>query len=95
MELLGESFNLPLQFTLILFKRVLQTSSMVTFEKPRFLVIGDKASFVKNKSEPQEDALKAGDVDAAEELPKNYGKLITVSLVCRSIQQIALHFLFK
>jgi hypothetical protein len=54
---------------------------MMTFEKPRFLVVGDKASFVKSKTEPQEDALRRGEPDELVEEPQNFGTLISVMLI--------------
>ena len=50
-------------------------SSLCAINKPRFLVHGSAATFCKFGLDPQEDALKAGDIDAAVEAPENYGVL--------------------
>ncbi len=50
-------------------------SSLCAISKPRFLVHGSAATFCKSGLDPQEDALKAGDIDAAVEAPENYGLL--------------------
>ncbi len=50
-------------------------SSLCAIDKPRFLVHGSAATFCKFGLDPQEDALKAGDIDAAVEAPENYGVL--------------------
>jgi hypothetical protein len=55
------------------------TSSMLLYGKPRFLIIGDKGTFVKGRVDPQEDALRLGDGDAQFEDQKHFGRLITVT----------------
>ena len=50
-------------------------SSRSAISKPRFLLHGSRATFCKFGLDPQEDALKAGDIDAAVESPDNYGLL--------------------
>lgn len=50
-------------------------SSLCAVDKPRFLVHGSAATFCKYGLDPQEEALKAGDIDAAVEPPANYGTL--------------------
>ena len=50
-------------------------SSLCAISKPRFLVHGSRATFAKFGLDPQEDALKAGDIDAAREPAENYGRL--------------------
>ena len=50
-------------------------SSLCAINKPRFLVHGSAATFCKYGLDPQEEALKAGDIDAAIEAPENYGLL--------------------
>ncbi len=54
---------------------VCDLSSRCAIAKPRFLVHGSAATFCKYGLDPQENALKAGDIDAAEETPENYGLL--------------------
>ena len=50
-------------------------SSLCAISKPRFLVHGSAATFCKTGLDPQEDALKAGNIDAATENPDDYGLL--------------------
>jgi scyllo-inositol 2-dehydrogenase (NADP+) len=57
---------------------VINTSCMSTFEKPRFLVIGSKGTFSKYGVDPQEAALKSGDIDSAVEDPELYGTFKSV-----------------
>ncbi len=54
---------------------VVDVSSTCAIAKPRFRVVGDKATFVKYGIDAQEQALKAGDIDAAREEEKWYGRL--------------------
>lgn len=51
---------------------VLDLSGMTAVSKPRFLVKGDRATLVKYGLDPQEAAMKAGDIDAAAEDSANY-----------------------
>ena len=50
-------------------------SGLAAIHKPRFYVRGTKATFCKYGLDPQEDALNAGNIDAAIESPDRYGKL--------------------
>lgn len=54
---------------------VCDTSSLSAARKPRFVLHGSKGSFIKNGLDPQENAMKAGDIDSAQEDPQNYGLL--------------------
>lgn len=54
---------------------VIETGYIAAIAKPRFRVLGSLASFEKHGLDPQEAALKAGDVDAAREDPECYGWL--------------------
>ena len=54
---------------------VCDLSGMTAISKPRFLVHGTKATFQKFGLDPQEEAMKAGDIDAAVEAEANYGRL--------------------
>jgi scyllo-inositol 2-dehydrogenase (NADP+) len=54
---------------------VCDLSGMTAVPRPRFLVHGAKATLVKYGLDPQEAAMKAGDIDAAVEDPKNYARL--------------------
>lgn len=50
-------------------------SSLAGIVKPRFLVHGSNATFCKYGVDPQEEAMKAGDIEGAREKPENFGKL--------------------
>jgi len=54
---------------------LLDTNSMTAIEKPRFVVVGDIATFMKYGSDPQEDAMGKGNIDAAVEDSKLYGTM--------------------
>ena len=54
---------------------VVDLSSMSYIDKPRYLVKGSNATFVKYGLDPQENAMIAGDIDAACDAAKNYGIL--------------------
>jgi len=54
---------------------VLETSSICAIPKPRFYVAGSAGTFVKHGLDPQEAAMKRGEIDAAREDPATYGRL--------------------
>jgi scyllo-inositol 2-dehydrogenase (NADP+) len=54
---------------------VCDVSGLAAVQKPRFYVRGTKATFRKYGIDPQEAAMKAGDIDSAVEDPKQYGVL--------------------
>jgi len=54
---------------------VCDLSSMAAISRPRFLARGTKATFQKFGLDPQENAMKAGDIDSAVEDAANYGRL--------------------
>ncbi len=54
---------------------VCDLSSMAAISKPRFNVFGTGATFVKYGFDPQEEAIKAGDLDLASEREADYGRL--------------------
>lgn len=56
---------------------VIDLSGMTTMSKPRFLVKGDAGTLSKYGLDPQEDAMKAGNIDGAVESPDNYALLKT------------------
>lgn len=51
---------------------VIDLSSLTSHAKPRFEARGTKATFVKHGLDAQEDALKEGDIDLAQEKPELY-----------------------
>lgn len=52
-------------------------SSLSAWSKPRFLVHGTHATLAKWGLDPQENAMKAGDIDAAREDPAAFAKLLS------------------
>lgn len=54
---------------------VLDMSSLNAVPKPRFYVCGTRATFAKHGLDPQEKAMIAGSIDAAEEAPALFGRL--------------------
>ncbi|MES2459662.1 MAG: Gfo/Idh/MocA family oxidoreductase [Armatimonadota bacterium] len=54
---------------------VCDLSSLTAISKPRFSVHGDQATYEKYGLDPQEAAMKAGDIDAAVEPPASSGRL--------------------
>ncbi len=51
------------------------TSSLARHPKPRWYVLGTAGSLVKQGVDPQEQAMIAGHIDAAAEVPENYPRL--------------------
>lgn len=54
---------------------IVEASSISAIEKPRWYVTGSKGTFLKHGLDPQEAAMKAGDIDAAVEPAETYGRL--------------------
>jgi predicted dehydrogenase len=54
---------------------VCDLSSMAHIGKPRFYVRGTGATYIKHGLDPQELAMRAGDIDSAREDPALYGTL--------------------
>ncbi len=50
-------------------------SSMSAIAKPRFQIYGDRATFIKYGVDPQEEAMRAEQIDTAEEREATYGRL--------------------
>jgi scyllo-inositol 2-dehydrogenase (NADP+) len=50
-------------------------SSRAAISKPRFYAHGDKATFIKFGLDPQEDAMKIGNIDSAREHPDNFAQI--------------------
>ena len=48
---------------------------MAAIHKPRFHIFGTRATFVKYGLDPQEEAMRAGDIDSAVESEADYGRL--------------------
>jgi scyllo-inositol 2-dehydrogenase (NADP+) len=56
---------------------VVDAGGMHAIPKPRIHAFGTDGAFVKRGLDPQEEAMKAGDIDAAVEPEANYGRLRT------------------
>ncbi len=54
---------------------VCDLSSLTAISRPRFLAHGDQATYEKYGLDPQEAAMKAGDIDSAVEPPASSGRL--------------------
>ena len=54
---------------------VIDASSTSAIPKPRFSLYGSQGTFIKYNLDPQEDAMKAGDIDSAVEAEADYGTL--------------------
>ena len=57
-----------LEFDNILFQ--IESSRICRIDRPRWWIIGTEGGFVKYGIDPQEDALRAGDIDRAAEPPE-------------------------
>jgi scyllo-inositol 2-dehydrogenase (NADP+) len=62
-----------------------ENSRVCRADRPRWWIIGTNASFIKHGVDPQEDALRAGDIDAAAEPAEHHGLLIRDGDLGRSI----------
>lgn len=54
---------------------VCDLSSMSAIDKPRFKIYGDKGTFIKYGLDPQEEAMRAEQIDAAVNSKESYGRL--------------------
>lgn len=54
---------------------VCDLTGMAAIHKPRFQVLGTQGAFIKYGLDPQEVAMKAGDIDAAVEAEADFGRL--------------------
>lgn len=52
-----------------------ETSRIAPLDKPRWWIVGTRGAFIKYGVDPQEDALRAGDIDAAVEPPENIARI--------------------
>jgi scyllo-inositol 2-dehydrogenase (NADP+) len=58
---------------------VVDAGGMHYVPKPRIQAFGREGSFVKHGLDPQEAAMRSGDIDSAVEPPENYGRLKTAA----------------
>jgi len=56
---------------------VVDAGGMHLIPKPRLHAFGTRGTFIKHGLDPQENAMRNGDIDAAEEPEENYGRLKT------------------
>jgi scyllo-inositol 2-dehydrogenase (NADP+) len=63
----GGHGRIVLEFDDILFQ--VETSRICRIDRPRWWIVGNEGGFVKFGVDPQEEALRAGDIDAAAEPP--------------------------
>jgi scyllo-inositol 2-dehydrogenase (NADP+) len=69
----GGHGRIVLEFDEVLFQ--VETSRICPIDRPRWWVVGTEGGFVKYGIDPQEEALRAGDIDRATEPPEYQGIL--------------------
>jgi scyllo-inositol 2-dehydrogenase (NADP+) len=69
----GGHGRIVLEFDDVIFQ--VETSRICRIERPRWWIVGTEGGFVKRGIDPQEDALRAGDIDRAQEPPEHQGLL--------------------
>jgi scyllo-inositol 2-dehydrogenase (NADP+) len=69
----GGHGRIILEFDGILYQ--IETSRVCRLDRPRWWIIGTEGGFVKSGIDPQEDALRAGDIDAAREPEEHRGRV--------------------
>jgi scyllo-inositol 2-dehydrogenase (NADP+) len=69
----GGHGRIVLEFDDVLFQ--VETSRVCMLDRPRWWVLGTEGGFVKAGIDPQEDALRAGDIDRAAEPPEHLGRV--------------------
>jgi scyllo-inositol 2-dehydrogenase (NADP+) len=69
----GGHGRLVMEFADVLFQ--VETSRICRIDRPRWWIVGTDGGFVKYGIDPQEDALRAGDIDQATEAPHHQGVL--------------------
>ena len=69
----GGHGRIVLEFDNILFQ--VESSRICRIDRPRWWIVGSEGGFVKFGVDPQEEALRAGDIDAAAEPPQHEGIL--------------------
>ena len=69
----GGHGRIVLEFDEVLFE--IETSRICRLDRPRWWVLGTEGSYVKFGIDPQEDALRGGDLDRAAEPPEHLARL--------------------
>jgi len=70
----GGHGRITLEFDGVVFQ--VENSRISRLDRPRWWVLGTEAAFLKYGVDPQEDALRAGDIDLAVEPPEHRGRLV-------------------
>jgi scyllo-inositol 2-dehydrogenase (NADP+) len=70
----GGHGRIALEFDGVLFQ--LETSRVARLDRPRWWAVGTDGGFIKYGVDPQEDALRAGDIDQAAESPAHRARLV-------------------
>ena len=73
----GGHGRIVMEFDGVLFQ--VESSRVCKLERPRWWIIGTRCGFVKRGIDPQEDALRAGDIDAASEPLEHQGVIRATS----------------
>src|SRR5687768_7222319 len=55
----------------------IEISNLARYAKPHWVVLGEKGALVKNGFDPQEPAMLAGNIEAAQEDPVNRARITT------------------
>jgi scyllo-inositol 2-dehydrogenase (NADP+) len=69
----GGHGRIVMEFDDVLFQ--IENSRICRVDRPRWWIVGNEGSFIKFGIDPQEDALRAGDIDRAAEPPEHVGLL--------------------
>ena len=69
----GGHGRIVMEFDGVLFQ--VENSRICRLDRPRWWVVGSEGGFVKFGIDPQEDALRAGDIDGAAEPPEHRGRV--------------------
>src|SRR5262249_43357054 len=73
----GGHGRIVLEFDQVLFQ--IESSRICRLDRPRWWIAGTEGGFVKYGIDPQEDALRAGDIDKAREPAEHRGGLLTAA----------------
>jgi scyllo-inositol 2-dehydrogenase (NADP+) len=71
----GGHGKIVMEFDKALFE--IETSRICRLDRPRWSILGSDGAFVKYGIDPQEEALRAGDIDNAVEAAGHVGSLVT------------------
>jgi scyllo-inositol 2-dehydrogenase (NADP+) len=80
----GAHGRLVMEFDTVLFQ--VESSRVCRIDRPRWWVVGTDGGFVKYGIDPQEDALRAGDIDRASEPERHQGILRRQSADCEVVE---------